>query len=194
MALRPENVPAVLGAAECNWLLATRGTGVAAVDRRDHLERALKDLKAARELIESAMRRLVALRVEDLPVLETLPFERRAHNRTLLEVRMEYEAELVRVLLKTARVQAQLGDRKQTILALQAGLENLTLTPDLPAAKELEIELRSFLGLNYETIGKDSLALREYRRVLDRLDAGNEACRHGVERLRRRANEDEAGG
>lgn len=185
IAVTPKRIPAILGAAECSWLLATHGEALTGSDRRDHLEAALEALQSARKLLEANMRDLLALRTSDLPILESLPFEPRAYNRTVLEVRSSYESELIRVFIKTARVRALLGDRKEAVLALQDALANISLSPRLAEAKELEVEVRSYLGVNYETLGKSALALREYQKVVRDLDPKNETCLRGLERLKR---------
>jgi tetratricopeptide (TPR) repeat protein len=183
----PNSVPALLGMADSRWTLATGAGEESREERRGEIREALQGYETARKQILENLRGLRSMRAEELIPGHQLPFERREYNRTVIEVRKAYEAQLARLALKIAKAEALLGDRKKAALTLRAGLQDLGLAIELPGAKVLEAELRRYLGLIYETLGQDILALEEYRKVLGELDPEDENCRKAVERLRRKA-------
>jgi tetratricopeptide (TPR) repeat protein len=194
LAFEPASVPASVGVARCQWEIASKDRELSPADRRVKLTDTVRSYQEARALIEKTARGLQGLRAEALPEADVLPFERRAHNRSVFDVREGHERLLVEVLLETAKVWSVLEeDRTKAILILREALDSLKLSDDVEEVKPLEAKVRTFLGLTYEALGKAPLAYEEYSKVLRDLEPRDETCREAVERLRakvlRRARE-----
>jgi tetratricopeptide (TPR) repeat protein len=182
-----ESIYAIIGKAECNWLLATGKENLDSDERSLRLNLALNDYQEAFELLEKEIEELVTLRAEDFPDMEDLPFERRVYNRTVAQVRRGYEEEMAQLFLKIGKLYLLLGKKEKVVLELRKGIQFVeTFGNALKNKKKLLTDLRSFLGFTYEELGRDLLALREFQNVLENLDPGNKHCQLGLARIRKK--------
>lgn len=180
----PSSISAVMGQADCNWLMAT-SSKVEGDERSRRLRSALEGFEKAVEMLEKALEGLVALRPEDIPDIDELPFERRVHNRTVLQVRRGYQRDLAHLYLKIARVEVVLGKNEAAVAKLLQGIDYVEVArDDIEDADKLLVDMYIRLALTYESLGQDILAVRQYRHVLLKHDPSNRTCRRGMERLR----------
>ena len=83
-------------------------------------------------------------------------------------------------------------DPKKAVVALRQGLETLNASTELKDKKPIEADLRAMLGVVYESMGQEVLAVKEYLKVVKDLDRTNQVCRRGYERLRKRLQKKQA--
>ena len=189
--IAPENVDAIMGAADIDYLHATGKDGVQPEARQQYLKAALASYEAAAEVLQRKGGDLSTLRFEDIPQGAEPPFDRREYNRSVVELRRALRIRRYEALLQAAKARSLLGDAREAMLILRRAAADLGLEPT-DRSKKLEAEVRSFLGLLYEGAGENLLALKEYRKVIRDIDPANEACKKAVDRLRRTAGVVEA--
>ena len=187
LALQPDNITALLGKSDCLWLLSTGKESIDAKARRELSTRALEGYERAIQLVETSLASMRVLKAEDLPELETLPFPRRSHNRSVLDIRRGYERQVVETFGKVARVYTLRGEHESASDRLQKGLDYLSASIDRKEMKDVEARLRTFLGLSFERQGRRLEALRQYDHVLGNLDGNSAASIAGKRRLRKAA-------
>ncbi len=190
--LDPSSIASVLGIADSHWAVATGRNELSKVERKLEMQSALEGYSLAEKKIVESMGNIQVMSAVDIPQLGTLPFERRAHNRNALAVREELEKEGIRLSIKKARVYRLQEDPKKAVGALRQGLETLNASTELKDKKALEAELRAMLGVVYESMGQEVLAVKEYLKVVKDLDRTNPVCRRGYERLRKRLQKKQA--
>jgi len=191
LALNPSSIPSILGVADCHWGIATGKNDLSGVERKIEMQSALEGYSLAEKKISETLGSIQILSAADIPQLENLPFERRAHNRNALVVREELEKESIRLALKNARVYRLQDLPKKAVVALRRGLQTLKASTELKEKNPIEAELRALLGVVYESMGEDVRAVKEYLRVVKDLDRTNPVCRRGYERLRKRLQKKE---
>ena len=190
--LDPSSIASVLGIADSHWAVATGRNELSKVERKLEMQSALEGYSLAEKKIVESMGNIQVMSSVDIPQLGTLPFERRAHNRNALAVREELEKEGIRLSIKKARVYRLQEDPKKAVVALRQGLETLNASTELKDKKALEADLRAMLGVVYESMGQEVLAVKEYLKVVKDLDRTNPVCRRGYERLRKRLQKKQA--
>ena len=190
--LDPSSIASVLGIADSHWAVATGRNELSKVERKLEMQSALEGYSLAEKKIVESMGNIQVMSSVDIPQLGTLPFERRAHNRNALAVREELEKEGIRLSIKKARVYRLQEDPKKAVVALRQGLETLNASTELKDKKALEADLRAMLGVVYESMGQEILAVKEYLKVVKDLDRTNPVCRRGYERLRKRLQKKQA--
>ena len=190
--LDPSSIASVLGIADSHWAVATGRNELSKVERKLEMQSALEGYSLAEKKIVESMGNIQVMSAVDIPQLGTLPFERRAHNRNALAVREELEKEGIRLSIKKARVYRLQEDPKKAVVALRQGLETLNASTELREKKALEADLRAMLGVVYESMGQEVLAVKEYLKVVKDLDRTNPVCRRGYERLRKRLQKKQA--
>lgn len=168
--------------AELTYRRAVRGEGLDAKARRQLIEAARAEFQATIERIDILERDLVILVQEDLPLGDNPPFEIRAHNRGVLQIRKDLRRARARSFHGLARVESLLGDAKKAINHLLDALSVVRSGED-EGFRPLEIDFRNYLGILYEEIGEVEAALREFRIVSGQLDRQNETALQGVRRL-----------
>ena len=186
--LDSSSLPAILGIADCHWGIATGKNDLTKVERKLEVQSALEKYLLAEKKITEALGNINVLSAADIPQLDSLPFERRAHNRAALTIREELEKESIRLYLDYARVYRLQDDPKKALVALRQGLQTLSASTELKETNFIEADLRAMMGIIYESLGEDVLAVREYLKVVKELDRTNQVCRRGYERLRKRLN------
>ncbi|MEC9352196.1 MAG: hypothetical protein VYD81_02675, partial [Planctomycetota bacterium] len=184
--LDSSSLPALLGVADCHWGIATGRNELTKVERKLEVQSALENYLRAEKKIGEALGNIQVLGAADIPQLDSLPFERRAHNRTALTIREELEKESIRLYLKYARVYRMQENPEKAVVSLRQGLQVLGASAELKETRLLEADLRAMMGMIYESMGEDVLAVREYLKVVKELDRTNQVCRRGYERLRKR--------
>ena len=185
VARQPKNIEALYSLAESQLAVATQAGEVGAADRKLHLDTARKHYQRVLKLLENSSQRLVTLRHEDLPMVEELPFDRREFNLSVFAVRKDARLRAARVRFDLAKIDALVGTSEAVMISLGALVGDIALEKGAPW-RELETDVRVYLGLLFERTNKPRLALRQYRAVLDRLDPERRECVSGMERLRRR--------
>ena len=190
--LDPSSIASVLGIADSHWAVATGRNELSKVERKLEMQSALEGYSLAEKKIVESMGNIQVMSAVDIPQLDTLPFERRAHNRNALAVREELEKEGIRLFIKKARVYRLQEDPKKAVVALRQGLETLNASTELKDKKPIEADLRAMLGVVYESMGQEVLAVKEYLKVVKHLDRTNQVCRRGYERLRKRLQKKQA--
>ena len=186
LAINPSSIPSILGVADCHWGIATGKNDLSRVERKLEMQSALKGYFLAEEKISEALDNIQILSAGNIPQLESLPFERRAHNRNALLVREELEKASIRIVLKNARVYHLQNLPQKAVVALRQGLQTLIASTEIEEKNTIEAELRALLGVIYESMGEDVRAVKEYLKVVRDLDRTNQVCRKGYERLRKR--------
>ena len=189
--IAPDNVDAILGAADIDYLHATGKDELEPGGRQQYLKAALASYEAAAEVLERTGGGLSTLRFEDIPDGVQPPYDRREYNRSVVELRRSLRIRRFEALLQAAKTRSLLGDAREAMLILRRAASELGLEPT-DRSKKLEAEVRSFLGLLYEGAGENLLALREYRKVIRDIDPNHEACKKAVDRLKRTAGVAEA--
>lgn len=184
--LDSSNLPALLGVADCHWGIATGRNELTKAERKLEVQSALEHYRLAEKEIRETLGDIQVLGAADIPQLDSLPFQRRAHNRTALALREELEKESIRLYLKYARVYRMQENSEKAVVSLRQGLQALGASTELEDTKLLEADLRAMMGVIYESMGEDILAVREYLKVVKELDRTNQVCRRGYERLRKR--------
>ncbi len=184
--LDSSSLPALLGVADCHWGIATGRNELTKAERKLEVQSALENYLLAEKKIGEALGGIQVLGAADIPQLDSLPFERRAHNRTALTIREELEKESIRLYLKYARVYRMQENPEKAVVSLRQGLQVLGASAELKETRLLEADLRAMMGIIYESMGEDVLAVREYLKVVKELDRTNQVCRRGYERLRKR--------
>lgn len=192
LGLDPSSIASVLGIADSHWAVATGRNELSKVERKLEMHSALKGYSLAEKKIAESMGNIQVMSAGDIPQLGTLPFERRAHNRNALAVREELEKEGIRLSIKKARVYRLQEDPKKAVVALRQGLETLNASAEIKDKKAIEADLRAMLGVVYESMGQEVLAVKEYLKVVKDLDRTNPVCRRGYERLRKRLQKKQA--
>jgi tetratricopeptide (TPR) repeat protein len=182
--LAPENVHAIMSLAEVTFAAATRVENMRPEERTLRLRSALESYEKAASLFDRFGGELSTLRIEELPPGVELPFNRREHNRSVIDLRRMYRLRKQESVFQSAKIRSLLGEQKEAVLLLRAGIDDLALE-DSAQARKVETGMRSYLGVLYEEMGQPLLALKEYRKVLADLDAENPECLRGMERLRR---------
>ena len=188
------NVRAMSGAGKCHWLLATERNELSAGERRIEAQAALQAFRTAREELRETLRSIRVLGIDDLPNIDDLPFRRRDFNRNALSIRREFERDIVDLSLQAARAQTLKGDREAAVTELVQGLEDLENSFELDDARELEIDLRCFLGSTYEALEKRQLAVQQYSHVLRELDRTHKQCRRALARIHRATGKEAGAG
>jgi tetratricopeptide (TPR) repeat protein len=183
--LAPDNLQATVGLGNALFARATSESDSSPEERKKDLVAALDAFDKALSLIESLGENLTVLRVSDLPSQIELSFDRREYNRSVLGLREKYELQRHEVLYRKGKIKALLGETKEALLALRTTADEVAVLKT-EEARKLEGAVRSYLGLLYEELGEFSLAHREYRRVIDKLDPQNKDCQQGIDRIKRR--------
>jgi tetratricopeptide (TPR) repeat protein len=186
LSRQPSNLQALVDAGEVAHELGAQGKDLRPEERKDWLRKAARCYRDALQLIEKAGDQLVALRAEDMPAAEALPFDRRAHNRSVLDVRRRMRQRRVELQFSLAKIEAMSGEKQAAMLTLNGAIGNAAQEEGEPWRK-LQGQMRTYLGLLYEEAGEPLAALRQFRQVLQDLDPEQEDCKRGVERLRRKA-------
>lgn len=184
--IAPDNVDAIIGAADIDYFQATGKEGLQPEVRQQYLKAALASYTAAAEVLERTGGNLSTLRFEDIPDSVQPAFDRRDYNRSVVELRRSLRVRRYEALFKSAKTRSLLGDAREAMLILRRAAVDLGLEPT-DRSKKLEAEVRCFLGLLYEGAGENLLALKEYRKVIRDIDPSNEACKKAVDRLKRTA-------
>ena len=184
--LDSSSLPALLGVADSHWGIATGRNELTKAERKLEVQSALEYYLLVEKKIEETLGNIQVLGATDIPQLDSLPFERRAHNRAALTIREELEKENIRLYLKYARVYRMQEKPEKAVVSLRQGLQVLGASNELKDTRLLEADLRAMMGVIYESMGEDVLAVREYLKVVKELDRTNQVCRRGYERLRKR--------
>ena len=192
LGLDPSSIASVLGIADSHWAVATGRNELSKVERKLEMQSALEGYSLAEKKIAELMGNIQVMSAADIPQLETLPFERRTHNRNALAVREELEEKGIRLSIKKARVYRLQEDPKKAVVTLRQGLETLSASAEIKDKKVIEADLRAMLGVVYESMGQEVLAVKEYLKVVKDLDRTNPVCRRGYERLRKRLQKKQA--
>jgi tetratricopeptide (TPR) repeat protein len=192
LGLDPSSIASVLGIADSHWAVATGRNELSKVERKLEMQSALEGYSLAEKKIAESMGNIQVMSAGDIPQFDTLPFERRAHNRNALAVREELEEKGIRLSIKKARVYRLQEDPKKAVVALRQGLETLNASAEVKDKKAIEADLRAMLGVVYESMGQEVLAVKEYLKVVKDLDRTNQVCRRGYERLRKRLQKKQA--
>ncbi len=187
-SLAPDNLQAALGMVETAFQQATAGENLKPEERRKKLDVALEAARAATQVIDKASEDLITVRSDNLPLAGEVPFDRREYNKSILGLRRKYRFEKKDLSFKVAKILALRGDKKEAVLTLRGGVEDVLLEVD-DASKKLEADMRCYLGLLYEEMGQSLLALREFRRVLKDFQPDHVEAQRGVERLRKQAGD-----
>lgn len=184
----------LLGLAESTFTLATSNQRVTAAERREELMRSLKAYRDLVRRIDAAHGELELLTVRQLPTTHDPLFDRRQHNRWVVNVRDNFRENVVRYRFAIARIESLLGRRESAIRRLEKLVHDLRERPEQRVDREVEVDVRNLLGLLYEGEGEQLKARRQYRTVL-RLDPDNDQGLAALERLgrqrrtRRQAND-----
>jgi tetratricopeptide (TPR) repeat protein len=149
---------------------------------------ALEAARAATQVIDKTSEDLITVRSDNLPLAGEVPFDRREFNKSILGLRKKYRFEKKELSFKIAKILALRGDKREAVLTLKGGVEDVLLEAD-EASKKLEADMRCYLGLLYEEMGQSLLALREFRRVLKDFQPNHAEAQRGVERLRKQAGD-----
>ena len=181
----PSQLEGVRSYADTSYRVATRSPGIESDRRKELLDHALESYRSAQVLIENAQSNLVTLSIEDLPVDQTLAFDRRSHNRTVLEFRKKYRRQRFELVIATARVESLIGDTASAIGTLEKGLADMRTFRNISELRPVEVSLRNLLGLFYEQTGQNLRALRQYRFVQKFLDKDDEQSRRAEQRMER---------
>ena len=192
---QPKNAHALLAAAETELRIADHGEGLTPDERRSRLQKIREDLRAGLGLLEETGSRLIPLSADDLPLAEALPFDRREHNRAVFDVRRSYRMDRAMAAFTLAKVESRMGKGAEASRDLANMLREVALEEG-EEWRQLELQMRTFLGILYEGSNRPSLALREFRTVLQNLDPKDVICQRGIRRLRSRsraANRDAPG-
>ena len=161
LGLDPSSIASVLGIADSHWAVATGRNELSKVERKLEMQSALEGYSLAEKKIAESMGNIQVMSAGDIPQLDTLPFERRAHNRNALAVREELEKDGIRLSIKKARVYCLQEDPKKAVVALRQGLETLNASAEIKDKKAIEADLRAMLGVVYESMGQEVLAVKE---------------------------------
>ncbi|MCZ6792412.1 MAG: hypothetical protein O7J95_02215 [Planctomycetota bacterium] len=188
LGVERQSIAAERGLADSKWYLATGKEPLKPQNRLEHLLAALDGYDRTQKTLRAELERQRVLRSEDLVNVDGLPFETRLHNRDVLDVRRSYETEIVDLYLKRARIHSLMGRYKKAFAELRGGIDYLSLTLEVNDRRKLESSLRSYLGLTYENLGEDLLALKQYRQVLRKIDENHKVSKQGIERLRKKSN------
>jgi len=185
LARQPDNVQAAIALARTQVEWVDRSAETTTREQRlEGLSQALKRFDEAMRLVVSAREELTLLGVGDLPVEDVLPFDRREHNREVAMVRGSFRMRRAQLALEAAKLEARLGRSSNATARLSEMLLEVT-QEEGKDWRALETEIRTYLGLVLEGSGQASLALRQFRIVLQDLDPERDDCQRGVRRLDR---------
>ena len=185
----PRRLPGQVARAETAFAVATGPGDLTPKQRRELLRKSLEGYRTAIGQIDGRQQNLETLTLDDLPIEETLSFDRRRYNRTVVEFRQKYRRDRYRYVLAAARVESLTGDRAAAIKTLEAGLESMTAFRSTTDLRKSEIGIRSLLGLLYEQQGETLEALRQYRFVVSELDSQHEPSLLAIQRVAKRRSD-----
>lgn len=191
--LNPENHEALMGLGDTAFKLATSDANLEAAARTENLKLAREAYQSAAEVLDRTSKRMRTLSWDSIPADVEATFDRRSYNRSVLGLRTSYLLEEVDARYKAAKVQAMLGEKKAAVLELRKALREVAYE-ETPESESLQVRLRQYLGLLFEDMDQPLLAYREYRTILEELDAGNPLAARGVERIRALLKAKEADG
>ncbi len=172
-----------LGFAELALQVATGDFSLTSTERETLLKRSLEAYEKALAALGDRRGHLVTMTLEDLPLSGELAFDRRTHNRSVVQIRKAYRQHKFDYLLSAARIRSLLKDHAGAIDLLSSELGEL-VTYRESGLKEHEVGVRNLLGYLYEQEGRGLDALRQFQFVLKYLDKGNATSRAGIVRLR----------
>ena len=187
---QPKNSDALLASAETELRIADHREGLTPDERRARLRKVRDDLRDGVRLLDERGSQLTPLAAEDLPLVEALPFDRREYNRAVFDVRRSYRLDRAAAAFLFAKVESRIGKSGDAVRELQLALREVAAEKG-DEWRELELGMRTFLGILYEGSNRPSLALREFRTVLQTLDPKDEESQRGIRRLRGRSSERE---